>query len=203
MDPMANPGDPFNNCYFSLEIEGTEVAHFRECTGFKSVAEVYLIQEGGYNGAVHKRPGRSKWAPVTLKCATSASTELMAWRDEFITDQFTSRPTKSGAIVIRGEDGGEVRRYSFTGCWPISWEGPKLNGNKKSEMAIESVEISFDTLTVGASGSSGSGVQAGGSVGLGGFSLEVDVSAGGVSVEASASGSVGGEVSLDADIEFA
>lgn len=148
-------GDPWNNHYFALEIDGDEVAHFRECTGFKSTAEVFVIEEGGYNVDVRKRPGQSKWATVTLKFGVNASTALMEWRDTYIQDGFVGSPGKpgprqtcTGAIVIKDLDGTELRRYSMTQLWPVSWEGPSLNATS-SAIAVESLEIAFHEVVIG------------------------------------------------------
>jgi phage tail-like protein len=142
-------GDPWNNHYFSLEIDGEEIAQFMECSGFKSSNEVFEIQEGGYNGSVHKRPDSSTWGTVTLKKATTVSTMFEEWRDSFITDEgFGGRASKSGAVILRGEDGSELRRYSFVGVWPVSWEGPSL-ASSGSDMAMETLEIAFDRVQLG------------------------------------------------------
>ena len=67
---------PYGNYYFALEISDgtgtTEVAHFLECSGLKSTATVFEIEEGGMNGKTHKRVGQSKWENITLRYATSA-----------------------------------------------------------------------------------------------------------------------------------
>jgi phage tail-like protein len=144
-------GDPWNNHYFALEIDGDEVAHFRECTGFKSTAEIFMIQEGGYNVDSRKRPGQSKWATVTLKFGVNGSTQLMEWRDSYIQDGFIGtdkRKNCSGAIVIKALDGTELRRYSMTQLWPVSWEGPALNSTS-SAIAVESIEIAFHEVMIG------------------------------------------------------
>lgn len=142
--------DPWGNHYFSLEIDGRDIAHFMECSGLKSQAEVFVIEEGGMNNAVHTRPGVSKWGNIVLKYATSASTDLMEWRDSYITDEgFSTREKTTGAIVVRALDGSELRRFSFTEVWPVSWEGPQLNSGG-SDLAVETLEIAFDSVTIGA-----------------------------------------------------
>jgi phage tail-like protein len=146
----ARRDDPFGAHYFALELNGTEVAHFLECSGLKSTATVFEIEEGGLNGLTHKRPGQSRWENITLKFATNASQALLEWRDKFIRDEFSTRadPRQSGgAIVLYDNDGNEVRRYEFTSAWPVSWEGPSLNAGS-SEVAVESIEIAHEGLVV-------------------------------------------------------
>jgi phage tail-like protein len=140
--------DPYGTYYFSLEIAGTEVAHFRECSGLKSTAEVFEIEEGGVNGYTHKRVGRSKWENIVLKYATNESTYLYTWREEHRASASSSeRYVQSGAIIQYGNDGVELRRYSFTNVWPVSWEGPSFNSGDSSA-GIETLEIAHEGLTV-------------------------------------------------------
>ena len=139
--------DPFGNYYFSLEIDGTEVAHFMEFSGLKTSAEVFEIQEGGLNGQVHKLPGTSKFENLTLKYATSASQSLAEWRDTYLLDDYSSRPNTSGAIVMRNNAGDEIKRYSFTEIWPVSWEGPSM-ASSGSAIAVETLEVAYDGLFI-------------------------------------------------------
>ncbi|MCO4748109.1 MAG: phage tail protein [Proteobacteria bacterium] len=143
--------DPYGNYYFALEliVDGhkTEVAHFMECGGLKSTAEVFEIEEGGLNGRSHKRPGRSSWDNITLRYATSASTFLLEWRDKYLQDKFDTRTKTSGAITLMNNKGDVVRRYEFMNAWPVSWEGPSFNAGS-SELAVESLEIAHEGLTI-------------------------------------------------------
>jgi len=136
--------DPYGSYFFALEIGGVEVAHFQEFSGIKTTAEVFEIQEGGRNGATLKRPGPSKFDNLILKYATNASVALLAWRDEWLQDRYL---TRDGAVTIRNNRGQEVRRYTFTGAWPVSWEGPSLNSGS-SDLAVETLEIAVETLAV-------------------------------------------------------
>jgi phage tail-like protein len=143
--------DPAGNYYFALEINdgggSYEVAHFMECSGLKNAAEVFEIQEGGYNGTVHKRAGQSRWENIILKYATSSSTFLLEWRDKFLQDMFGERTSYSGSIAIMNNAGTVVRRYHFTNAWPVSWEGPSLAASG-SDLAMETLEIAHDGLRI-------------------------------------------------------
>ena len=141
-------GQPWNNCYFVLELDGVEVGHFMEFSGLKTSTEVFEIQEGGLNGRVHKLPGKNKWENITLRNATSASTTLFEWRDRYLLDGFSERANTSGSIVIKDNDHTELRRYSFTTIWPVSWEGPGMNSGA-SQLAIETLEVSFEGFSLG------------------------------------------------------
>lgn len=143
--------NPYGNHYFALEIKdgggSTEVAHFVECSGLKSSTTVFEFEEGGLNGRTHKRPGVSRWENITLRYATSASTFMLEWRDKFLQDQFEKRLQFSGSVALKANDGSVVRRWHFTNAWPVTWEGPSL-ASGASELAIETLEIAHDGLTV-------------------------------------------------------
>lgn len=142
--------DPYGGHYFALEINNQQIAHFLECSGLKTTATVFEIEEGGLNGLTHKRPGQSKWENIVLRYATSISVDLMTWRDQFLRDQFSSRPQNTGAIVLYDTNHNVVRRYNFKNAWPVSWEGPSLNAGS-SELAVETIEIAHEGIEVGRS----------------------------------------------------
>jgi phage tail-like protein len=149
--------DPWGNFRFALFLAGSdgkqkEMGHFQECSGLKNSAEVFEIKEGGLNGRTHKRPGQSKWENITLRYASSASTELLDWRNQFLQDKFTEGlrvdPAKStGAIVLMDNAGKVLRKYEFKNAWPVSWEGPSLSSGG-SALAVEALEIAHEGLTI-------------------------------------------------------
>jgi phage tail-like protein len=144
--------EPWGGHYFSFELNDREIAHFQECSSIKTTAEVFIIQEGGYNQSVHKRVGQSKWSTVTLKYATTATYDMMEWRDSYLKGSgFKERANTRCAIVLRGLDGAEKRRFTLIGAWPVSWEGPQLAAGG-SALAIETIEIAFDRVLIDAKG---------------------------------------------------
>jgi phage tail-like protein len=149
----VDQGDPWNNHYFAFELDGEVVAHFQESTGFKTSLAAFEIEEGGRNNGVIKRPGQSKWSTVTLKFAVNASNKLAEWRDTYYQDGFLKeiRPNCVAAIIIKDLDGMELRRYSMTEVWPVSWEGPSLNSTS-SGIALDTLEIGFDQVVIGGVG---------------------------------------------------
>jgi phage tail-like protein len=140
-------GNPYGNHFFKLEVNGTEVGHFVECSGLKSTTTVFEIEEGGNNSFTHKRPGVSKWENIRLKYATATSTFLLEWRDDLLQDRFDLRPNYYGSISLINNAGEVVRRWTFQHAWPVSWEGPSLSSHG-SELSIETLEIAHDGLTI-------------------------------------------------------
>lgn len=141
----TNDPNPYGNYYFALELSGTEVAHFMECSGLKSSSQVFEIEEGGLNSRTHKRPGQSRWENIVLRYATNTSTRLLQWRDTYLRDMYGDR--RDGTITLMNNAGEPVRSWSFKNAWPVSWEGPSLNSGS-SELAVETLEIAHDGLEV-------------------------------------------------------
>jgi phage tail-like protein len=139
--------DPEGNFVFALELNGSEVAHFLECSGLKTTTEVFELQEGGMNYAVHKLPGQSKWENIQLRYGVSQSTTLLGWRDQILQDSFTAGSRLNGAIVVKNNQMQVVRRYNFVDAWPVSWEGPSFQASG-AELAIESVELAHHGIYV-------------------------------------------------------
>lgn len=144
---MAFRADPWHNHYFALYIGNlaTPLAHFHECSGLKSSAQVFEIEEGGLNGRNYRRPGQSRWENIILKQATNVTMDFLEWRDSFLQDQFGNR--KDGAIAMMDEAGREIRRFEFHNAFPVSWEGPTLKSGG-SELAVETLEIAHEGLKV-------------------------------------------------------
>ncbi len=137
--------DPEGNFIFSLEINGQEVAQFRECSGLKSTTAVFELEEGGMNQAVHKLPGQSRWDNVQLRYGVTNNTYLLEWRDKILQDSFAER--RNGSIIVRTLQMEEVRRYNFVQAWPVSWEGPSFDASS-ADLAVETLELAHHGITV-------------------------------------------------------
>ncbi len=137
--------DPEGNFYFALEVNGTEIAHFQECSGLKSVTEPFELIEGGMNHRVHKLPGQSRWENITLRYGVTKDTTLADWRNDILQDGFGKR--RNGSIILYTLDGSEVRRYNFVEAWPVSWEGPSF-ASSGSEIAVETLEICHNGIQI-------------------------------------------------------
>ena len=138
--------DAEGNYVFALEIDGTEIAHFLECSGMKSTTEVFELQEGGVNDRVHKLPGQSKWENIQLRYGVTSDTSLLGWRNDVLQDSFT-RILKNGSIILKNNKMETVRRYNFKDAWPVAWEGPSLSASG-SELAVEMLEIAHHGIEV-------------------------------------------------------
>ena len=143
MNPRV--ADPEGNFIFTLEIEGIEVAQFKECSGLKSSTQVFELEEGGMNHRVHKLPGQSRWENITLRYGVTSDTSLLSWRNEVLQDEFSRR--RNGSVVMKTLQLEEVRRYNFVQAWPVAWEGPSFDAGG-ADLAVEMVELAHHGVSV-------------------------------------------------------
>lgn len=139
--------DPEGNYIFALEIDGIEIAQFLECSGLKSVTDVFELQEGGMNSRVHKLPGQSRWDNLVLRYGVTNDVSLLKWRDEILQDEFGRGSRRNGSVVVKNNQMVVVRRYNFVDAWPVSWEGPSLAASS-AELAIEVIELAHHGVYV-------------------------------------------------------
>jgi phage tail-like protein len=142
---MALYEDPAGQHYFALEIDGVEIAHFRECSGIKTSAAIFEIEEGGLNDRVHRFVGESTWDNVVLKFATNTSRAMQTWRERCRDGEHAKR--SSGAITLYGPDGAVVERFDLKQVWPVRWAGPDLSSGDSS-IAVEELEIAHEGVQV-------------------------------------------------------
>lgn len=142
--------DPWGNFYFSFELDKVEVAHFLECSGLKTSAAVFEIEEGGATHNVHKRTGMSKWENIVLKKAVAKDHTFAEWRDKYLqapSEGWKLRTDTTAAIVLRNNKGEEIRRYTILQPFPVSWEGPSLSGGG-SDLSSETLEIAHQGILI-------------------------------------------------------
>lgn len=137
--------DPEGNFIFTLEIDGIEVAQFKECGGLKSSTAVFELEEGGMNHRVHKLPGQSRWENITLRYGVTSDTSLLSWRNEVLSDSFQKR--RNGSVIMKTLQMQEVRRYNFVQAWPVAWEGPSFDASG-ADLAVEMLEIAHHGISI-------------------------------------------------------
>lgn len=141
--------DPFVRFRYRIEIEGITEGTFLRCDGLESAIDVVEIAVGGDNAATRLLPGRTRWAPIRLWKGVLESNLLWEWHQQFV--HGTGRRRRNGSIVLLGDDGVEIKRWSFRRAWPSRWSGPTFDGGE-SDLAVEMVELSHEGLTLTAGG---------------------------------------------------
>jgi phage tail-like protein len=131
---------------FVVQIDGVSEAYFTECTLPNLEVEVEEEKEGGFNQGVHLLPGRVKRGTLTLKRGLAQSSALLAWYSEVMQGQL-AKVRRQVSVMLFDSTGEPVVRWDLTGAYPAKWSGPAL-GTAKSEIAIETLELAFESVTV-------------------------------------------------------
>jgi phage tail-like protein len=148
---MATTGDrndPYSAFNFVVEIEGTDVAGFSECSGLTMETDPIEYRDGNEDITVRKLPGLKKYGNISLKRGFTDNAALWEWRKTVMDGQTVRR---SGSIVLLNEAREEALRWNFREGWPTKLEGASLNA-KNNEVAIETLEICHEGLEVEWSG---------------------------------------------------
>ena len=139
---MAGRPDPYRNFNFRVEIDGTTVAGFSECSGLDTEVAVIEYREGDDKAGIRKLPGLAKFGDVVLKRGITKSNELQTWLRNIINGVPDRR---NGFVVLLDADRTEVARWKFSNAWIRKIEGPSLNA-KGNEVAIETIVLCCEDL---------------------------------------------------------
>ncbi len=131
---------------FHIEMEGIDIAAFKEASGFESRSEVIEYKEVSVEGklVISKVPGARSWSDITLRRAISSSTALWDWRKQ-VEDGDIDGARRNGSIVLYDSTGEEVVRYHFFRGWVSQWKGPDLNAGE-DQVAVEEITIVHEGL---------------------------------------------------------
>lgn len=139
--------DPFAGYNFRLEIDGVEVAGFKEFNGAETKTQVIEYADGDdVNGSVRKRPGRTNYTNVVFKRGISEGEELWEWYLTII-DQEREIERKEVALHLLADDGSPQKTYTFFEAWPCRYKTATLNATE-DQVAMEEVEFAFEKLEV-------------------------------------------------------
>jgi phage tail-like protein len=132
----ADLPDPVGELRFQVSIDNVTIGAFAECSGLGVEYDIMEYQEGGEQSFVHKLRGGLKYPNVVLKRGVTYEDALLQWFYDR-TDR-----TKRGAVTLNllGDDGKQVRTWSFDSAFPVKWTGPSFNA-KSTSVATESLEI--------------------------------------------------------------
>ena len=148
---MRREADPFGNFRFVLELGSIQIAGFAECSGLQMESKVFEYVEGGRNETTLKFPDTATHGNVTLKRGITQSSELTAWQLDVLEGTFSKNPRGQDpviSIVLRDEEGNDVKRWSLKRAFPVKWIGPDLKA-ASSEVAVETLELAHEGIQTG------------------------------------------------------
>jgi len=140
--PARPRRDPYANFNFLVEIDGSTVGGFTECSGLVAETAVIEYREGSDRAGVRKLPGLTRYSNVVLKRGVTTSRELFEWHRRIAEGELDRRTV---VLSLLDESRNVVLRARLRDAWPCKWEGPVLHA-KGNEVAIESLELTHEGL---------------------------------------------------------
>ena len=130
-------------------------AVFTEVSGLQVEMQVTDYEEGGTNNFVHRLPGRLKVGNITLKHGMTLSNTFLKW---CMKTNIGSLQRQNVTVVLFDTVGDVVVRWHFNKAYPVKWTGPQFTADSTA-IAIESIELTHEGLTVDPAQDLGSGVM--------------------------------------------
>jgi phage tail-like protein len=135
----------FQGSFFSLEVDGVEIAYFTGCSGLGLEYDVVTFKQGdGKQVLQSKRPGKPKYSEVVLKRGFTSNTKLYDWFDEVV-KAAENPPYKTASIVIFDRTAKEVARFNMEECWPNKLSVSDLQSGS-DEVMVEEITIQHEFL---------------------------------------------------------
>ena len=144
--------DPLPVFCFKVELiakSGTPgAAFFKSVSGLKYETEAIPLNEGGANNTTYQLVGATKWSNIVLKQGFTASSELLQWRENWLSGDRTKMNRITGRIIQLNTAMQPSATWTFFDGWPCKWEIGEFDASK-SELAIETLEIAHNGLSFG------------------------------------------------------
>lgn len=151
---------PLTKMNFLVTAENVSgIAAFSEVTGVDASVDVIEFRQGN-SGSLSpvKIPGLVKHGNVTLKMGYTSDQDFKKWIQDCVSSQRPALKRQSVSIElidVANKDAPEALVVGSVGktvwvlknAWVCKYTGPDLNASS-SEIAIESVEIAYEELTI-------------------------------------------------------
>jgi phage tail-like protein len=140
---------PLPKFYFSVKFDGDDSANFSEVTGLETETKTIEYRHG--NNPIFypiKMPGLGRVGNVTLRKGIFASDNKFF--DWYSTIKMNTIARKTVVINLLDETGAPKMTWTLNNAWPTKITGTDLK-SEGNEVAIEAIEIAFETLTVATS----------------------------------------------------
>jgi len=121
---------------------------FMEVSGLSSKMDVEQYIEGGNHGIVYNLPKGIKYDNLVLKRGiTTLNSNFAIWcQKNLMSGTISKIITGTLEINLINRFGYPGRVWKFSNAYPVKWSVDQLN-SKKNELAIETIEICYSSLT--------------------------------------------------------
>ncbi len=154
---MAYPLTKMNFLVSIPDLAGS-MAAFSEVSGIEASVDVVEFRQGNAHSlAPVKIPGLVKHGNITLKMGYTIGNGFKTWIQECVSETRGAMPRKTVTIELLDiRDGSPNSSYEtikenitwiLKEAWVTKYSGPDLNASA-SEVAIETVELAYEELTI-------------------------------------------------------
>jgi phage tail-like protein len=137
---------PLPKFYFSVALGDDKSVNFQEVDGLDSETQVIEYRHG--NSPVFypiKMPGLGRVSNVTMRKGIFVNdAKFWDWYNEIKMNTIKRRTV---VISLLDETGAPKRTWTLNNAWPTKITGTDLK-SEGNEVAVESVEVAYETLTV-------------------------------------------------------
>jgi phage tail-like protein len=140
---MSESGDPGVGYLFKVTIDGKHLGVFTKIAGINAKYDALPVKEGGENGFVHYLPGRVTYENIKLtRPVDGDSLSLAQWFSALSSNISAQMQTgrNAASITAFGPDGEAIVSWSFTGVFPLSYQGPSFQAGQ-SQILTETIEL--------------------------------------------------------------
>jgi phage tail-like protein len=130
---------------FFIEMGGSLVAAFSECSGVSVDIEKQVYQEGGVNDQQRISLGHTSFSDITLKRGLTNDKAFTKWFSD-IFKRITLR--RNVTIVTFNQAGKIIRSWCLIGAIPVGLKLPSLEADGDM-VAVEELTLAFEGLKIG------------------------------------------------------
>ena len=137
---------PLPKFYFSVTLGDNDAVSFQEVDGLESETQIIEYRHGDSPTFYPiKMPGIGRVGNVTMRKGIFVNdTHFWDWYSEI---QLNTIERRTVVISLLDESGAPKTTWTLNNAWPTKITGTDLK-SEGSEVAVESVEIAFETLVV-------------------------------------------------------
>ncbi len=136
------PVDPPVASNFLVEIDGLATASFASCSGLGWRVRAERFHEGGRNDCDVALIAHARYEPVVLRRGLAPSDgALAAWLRAQMDPSKPLEP-RTVSIVLAGDDGTELARFTLHDAWCSAYRGPHLDAGQAA-LSIEEIELTY------------------------------------------------------------
>ena len=143
--------DPYKNFKFRVKWEGRYVAGVSSVSSLRRTTESITYRTGSEPSISRKLPGRTSYAPITLKRGVTHDTDFEDWANRVWklgaglgSEVSLANVRKDIVIELLNEAGQVVKAYLVYRCWPSVYQAISSLDANSGEVAIEMLVLEHE-----------------------------------------------------------